>query len=540
VETVGRESDFFALGGDSIQSLQVVAALRREGYRLTHRQLFETPTLAPLAGALEALDAAEVPLAGAAPWEAIPLTPIQRWFFERVTVARHHWNQAVVLRVERAVTPEVLEEAWTVLVARHEALRQRFEAGAPPRVHVVPPAPVEVERQVLPVDGGEGGEALETIARRVQGSLDLAAGPLLRVVHCQRPAHGTDLVLVVVHHLAVDGVAWRILLEELEFLCERGAAAVDALGPPVPFSAWARCLERWQAEGGPQSQETFWRRQEQARGARLPRDGQGGEATVATGLQLRRTLDRELSGRLLHLHGTHRAAGAGTVAALLTALTRTLSEWAGPGGVRLDMEGHGREPLPGAPDPGRTVGWCTALYPLFLHTDGHGELEAARREVEAQLAAVPQGGLGYGVLRHGGASTGGGGQVGEEGAEVLFNYLGQFAQFGQVDGEGAPDALLVPVELSPGPVRDPRQRRLHPLEVSAWVRGGVMTVSWSFSPTELSPATVEARLERFLGWLQRVAEGPAAAAPVQVFGVEAEALEDVLDQLRLLEEEEIR
>ncbi|WP_146749467.1 condensation domain-containing protein, partial [Paracidovorax anthurii] len=220
LERVGRSENFFELGGDSILSLQIVARLRAAGWRVTPRQMFERQTVEQLAGVAQAVaaEAAEVGRRVSQREGEVPLLPIQAEFFGQAMGRRSHWNQAVLLRPEQALQEGALERAVDAVLGRHDALRLRFEerAGSEGEGGV---------RQYY----GERDRASEVVWRReardaqelqewceqAQRSLDLERGPLMRVVHA-RLGDGQERVLVVIHHLAVDGVSWRVLLEELQ------------------------------------------------------------------------------------------------------------------------------------------------------------------------------------------------------------------------------------------------------------------------------------------------------------------------------------
>ncbi|MCP4571492.1 MAG: AMP-binding protein, partial [bacterium] len=223
VERVGMNDNFFELGGDSILSIQVVSRARQEGLVLTPREVFEQPTLGELATVVAAATGGlsdHGPVTG-----ELPLTPVQRWFFEWQLGAPHHFNQALLLEAPERLEPAWLERTLGVLLEHHDALRLRFSRAGDewrqlndrPGAAAVPFAQVDLsalaeDRQV---------PALEAAAAAVQGSLDLTRGPLVRLVYFERGPERSARLQWVIHHLAVDGVSWRILLEDLNQVYRR-------------------------------------------------------------------------------------------------------------------------------------------------------------------------------------------------------------------------------------------------------------------------------------------------------------------------------
>jgi amino acid adenylation domain-containing protein len=219
LERISIYDNFFELGGDSILSIQIVARANQAGLQLTPKQLFESPTvagLAAVAGTPATIQAQQEPVTG-----AIPLTPIQHWFFEQKLCEPHHWNQALLLEVRGAITPALLEQAVQHLLGHHDALRLRFtptESGWQ-QVNAGLDAVAAVPLSYIDLSGvpaAEQATVLEATASELQASLNLAEGSLMRVALFELGDNQPNRLLLVIHHLAVDGVSWRILLEDLQ------------------------------------------------------------------------------------------------------------------------------------------------------------------------------------------------------------------------------------------------------------------------------------------------------------------------------------
>ncbi len=489
---VGLHDSFFALGGDSILALRAVAAARRRGLRLRPRDLFRHRTVAELAAAVGRLPAAaEPPEPVTGP---VPLTPIQRWFFDWDPPAPSHFNQSVLLAVRRRLAPGQLAAAVGRLLEHHDALRLRFERnGGGWEQRGVPaggrPPVTWLDFGHLPRDRRR--RAVEEAAARLQASLDLAAGPLVRVAYFDLGGrddrgHGGGRLLLVVHHLAVDGVSWPILLEDLEDAYRRLERGVAATLPAktASFRRWAEGLLARARSGSIRGELAYWRRIA-ARATPLPLDFPHGDDDLAA----EDTVPTRLSaaGTRHLLRRVPAASGAAVQDLLLTALARCLTRWSGHPALLLDLEGHGREAALGL-DVSRTVGWFTATFPVYLDLAGTGDGTSALARVREQLAAIPSRGLGYGLLRYLNGSDGGA-RLGSR-AQVSFNFLGH------IDPSSTRSTLFVPAAESPGPEQGRRGRRTHLLDLNGRIAGGRLEMDWTYSRGRHRRATIE----RLTGW----------------------------------------
>jgi aryl carrier-like protein len=322
VERVGIHDNFFELGGDSIISIQIVARAHQVGIELAPKQLFENQTIAELA-AVASLNQGVMAEQGMVTG-SVPLTPIQHWFFEQKQPDSHHWNQAVLLQVHQALDPVLLQKAVQRLLEHHDALRLRFvnaESGwqqinadfngmvpfqcldlsalSPPLPNpLLTKAPVSKGREpdfycLPPYQGGtEGGlatyatdlpeqqkAAIEEAATELQTSLNLSEGSLVRVALFN--LGDSQRLLIVIHHLAVDGVSWRILLEDLQTAYEQlsRGEAIALPSKTTSFKHWAERLREYAQSEAVRQEQDYWLAQAQTSVPRLPVDYAGGDNT---------------------------------------------------------------------------------------------------------------------------------------------------------------------------------------------------------------------------------------------------------------------
>ncbi|WP_052710262.1 non-ribosomal peptide synthetase [Azospirillum thiophilum] len=481
LESVGVTDNFFELGGDSILSIQLVSRARRHGLSFTPRDVFEHQTLEALARAARSDTTAAPTAEQGLVTGALALTPIQRWFFEEAIPNRSHWNQSVLLRLRRPVDPALLERALAALVAHHDALRLVFATDG--RAEHLAPAALPL---LLWQRSAADATAQERLCEEAQRSLELEHGPLLRALLVERGDDGCQRLLLAIHHLVVDGVSWRVLLEDLQLACtqlERGGPVALA-AKTASFQSWGEALRSHAASEALRNELSWWRDSLGDAPAGLPGVVEPVPAdalTVAKSAVARTRLDAGWTKRLLSSAPAAYRTRVNDL--LLTALARVLCRWSGAGSALVQLEGHGREELVAGMDLSRSVGWFTTAYPVHLHPCG--EPGAAIKAVKEQLRAVPANGLGYGVLRHLGDAESQAVLRALPEARVTFNYLGQF------DGSFDAQARFVPADEPAGARLDPDAPLGNWLGIDGRVYDGELVFDWSYSRSVLAPAVVE-------------------------------------------------
>jgi len=582
LERVSIYDNFFELGGDSILSIQIVARANQAGLQLTPKQLFESPTvagLAAVAGTSATIQAQQGLVTG-----AIPLTPIQHWFFEQKLCDVHHWNQALLLEVrqsmsplataettplspplvrgetnslplirglgwgqrygcQRSISPDLLKQAVQKLMEHHDALRLRFtstqsgwqqvNAGLD-AVEAVPFSYIDLSG----VPAAERERILERTASELQASLNLAEGLILRVALFDFGDNQPNRLLIVIHHLAVDGISWRILLEDLQQIYQQLSQGKAVQLPPKTFSfkQWSESLREYARSERIQQERDYWigvfrqsisqycsdtadltppaplpyegrgevdspllagegqgeRLTEQYRSiSRLPVDNPNGANTVALAGTVSVSLNVEETRALLQDVPSAYQTQINDV--LLTALVQTFAEWRQEHSLLLDLEGHGREAIDKDIDVSRTVGWFTTIFPVLLTLEGISHPGEALKAIKEQLRGVPNRGIGYGVLRY----------LSEDAevtqllqslpqAEVRFNYLGQFDQV-------LPESSLFKlVNPTTDTSRSPRSNRRYLIDINGFVLGGQLQLEWTYSEQIHQRSTIERLAQGFV------------------------------------------
>lgn len=511
LEQVGIDDNFFTIGGDSIISIQVVARARQAGLQITPRQIFQHPTirrLAEVATTLDIFEAEQAVVTG-----ELPLTPIQQWFLDQDWAGPHHFNQATLLETSPGVNLLWLERALAALLQHHDALRLRFERSdgrwRQENADVTATTPMQVI-DLAPYTSAERAARLALEADRLQASLNLADGCLLRAVLFTFGAGEPGRLLLVIHHLAVDGVSWRILIEDLQTAyrqCSRNAA-IQLPAKSTAFRDWAHWLATTGVQRVAAERTTYWQRVVAQASCDLPLDRPEGvqENTVASTEEVVCTLPADETRSLLQQAPAAYHTQINDL--LLAALTHCLCSWSGTDTLWLDLEGHGREFVAAGGeahedeiDLSRTVGWFTSLFPVALRFDQQ-EPGALIKSIKEQLRCIPQRGIGYGVLRYLDSDAG---LVPTHPPAVSFNYLGQFGATlasGTVDSG---ETLLVGfARESSGRPWSPGGRRPHLLDINGLLVQGELSFSWNYSRHVHHRATIQRLVQDYLDTLRRL------------------------------------
>ncbi|MCC6176233.1 MAG: hypothetical protein IT305_13080 [Chloroflexi bacterium] len=509
IERVGVDDNFFSLGGDSILGIQVVARAREAGLSLTSRLLYQHPSVADLAAILQPVKSEPMHDRSA----PIPLTPIQRWFFERDLLDSHHFNQSAALETAAGIDSSLVERALAALVEHHEALRFRYTVADGQVQQTLSTArETALAFSVVDLSGLTLDEQQRAILEQVSGlqtCLDLEHGPLVSAAYFDcGPAQAGQLSLVI-HHLVVDGVSWRILIEDLQLAYEqlRAGQSVQLPATTLPFADWAHRLQEYARSAQVRDELGYWR--DQLARPRVPVPANSAER-VSTESQARR-VDVSLTVDETHaiLRQVPRALRARINAVLLGALARAMAEWTGQSTLVVDLEGHGREPIADDVDLTRSVGWFTTMYPVSLDVTGAASIVDSVRSVRASLQQIPCQGIGYGLLRHLGDETSEAQALRQyPRPEISFNYLGQFDQL-----LAEPGVFRLSGRAATGANQSPRQVRGHLLDFGGAVIDGQLHLHCTYSEALHDASTMQRLLDAVAANLRLLIAESGSTAP---------------------------
>jgi amino acid adenylation domain-containing protein/non-ribosomal peptide synthase protein (TIGR01720 family) len=505
LEQVGIHDNFFELGGDSILSVQIVARAHQAGLQLTANEVFYHQTIAGLAAVAE--NAPD--LTAAAQGEVtgpVELTPIQHWFFEQELPEPNHFNMSVIVSAGNDLNLDALRGSLAAVLRHHDALRMRYEklSDGTWRQRCAPVAEVEVSLEVVDlnaVPAEELHDAIEKVAADSQRTLNLEQGPIFKAVYIDLGADRGARLLLVVHHLVMDMISWRILFEDLQTVYQQitNREAVQLRAKSTSYQQWAAQLKAYASSAELSQEVGYWTDERRQQIQPLPVDhhGRNLESTIK---YVNNKLSKELTEALLR--EVPRVYHTQVNEVLFAALAGMYQQWTSERYLIVDVEGHGRETLSEEVLLTRTVGWFTSLYPLLLEVEAGSDYGDRLKSIKEQVRRVKNGGVGYGVLRYLSADEALRTQLRElPEAEISFNYVGQYDQ---AVSEVKEAGLFRGATEWVGLVRAGEGDRRYKLQVNGTVMGGELFMSWEYNPEVHREETVVQLATDYLRELERL------------------------------------
>ncbi|MGE7878513.1 amino acid adenylation domain-containing protein [Peribacillus muralis] len=481
IKRIGILDNFYDLGGDSIKSIQVSARLLQSGYKVAIKDLLQSPTIAQLSSQVE------VATSLADQGEVIgvsPLTPIQSYFFESSFV-NLHFNQAMMLYQKECFDEESLNKVFTKIIHHHDALRTVFskiENIYQPRVREIDEGPLFTLDRFNLVNEKEIEieDIIENKANEIQRSMNIERGPLIKLGLFQTPT-GNHL-LIVIHHLIIDMVSWRILLEDLRTGYDQVQNGKNIEFPfkTDSFKRWSEKLDEFSNNDIMQEEKVYWNQIEEIPQRELPKDYENQVSLNKDSAIVVIECTKEETEQLLKQ--TNRAYNTEINDLLLTALGTSVHKWSGLEEILVNLEGHGRESIIPDIDVTRTIGWFTTQYPVLLPIKSGTNISSRIKTIKESLRAVPNKGIGYSILRY--ISRNDDGISYKLKPEISFNYLGQMDQ----DLEGNS------FEISPysiGKNMNEETKRLYTLNISGMVRQGNLSFEINYSKLQYTNETIQ-------------------------------------------------
>ena len=488
-DPVGIHDNFFEIGGDSILSIQIIAKANKAGMALKPNSLFDHQTIAELAlyaGSGTKKSGQNQTITGEA-----PLLPIQHWFFEEHQQAPHHWNQGLIFKNTSNLSVDLLEEALQHLTSHHDALRLAFlkEAGKWKAFIAEPKKKKNFQKIDLnSLSLTEQETTIREKAKIIQGALNLSEGALFQAIYFDCGAVQPGKFMLFAHHLLVDAVSWGILVEDLKNICQqlKEGTSVSLPVKTTSYKDWGTQLLQMANDKQIVGENEFWQRQMQ--GVRsLPCDfetklpvTEEGSATV--NFVLDKPATQKLRSDALASYNTRMDEF------LLAVLTRVIGEWAEATNICFGLERHGRETMNSGMDLSNTVGWFTAYFPVTLNFKVDEDAGTMLKSIKEQLRKIPNGGIGYGVLRY----LYQGDQIKINSAHhppIIFNYLGNLASFDT--------GLMGPWEEIKDGTRHQQSERYNLLEINTFIQEDQLKIRWGYNRQLHLPDTINRLVKAF-------------------------------------------
>lgn len=471
VSPVGITDNFFELGGDSILCLQMIAKAKAIGIHFTPKDLFNYPQIVDLAPQVKH-SATKQTVSLIPAGSEIPLTPIQKWFFQQPLVQPEHWNQAILLDLKSDIAVEQLQTALEKIAQNHEATKLRFRKTADGWKQYLGDDDNHLIFSVVDLSTtppAELSDKLQAIASQFQAQLNLENGSLFRAIYFSTAANTPNKLLLICHHLIIDGVSWRIILQDLAMTLQTGETLTS-----TSFAQWATQLQtlddNWQQD------LNFWKTQ-QTPHLTLPLDfpenlPQNKENSIA---QIECNFSHSDTESLLYELPRTRKARIQEV--LLTLLLETVTQWTQQSEMILALESHGREIDFTQLDIFNSVGWFTSLFPCKLERKTDNLLQNLEA-VKQQLRNIPHNGFSYGLLSSHP-------DLPPIPQGILFNYLGQF------DDNFPATAPFTPAAEDAGISRASQNLRPFQLEITGLIVNGKLQMRFVYSKALHRPEVIQ-------------------------------------------------
>ncbi|NTU26713.1 amino acid adenylation domain-containing protein, partial [Bacillus tequilensis] len=500
-EKIGTADSFFELGGDSIKALQVSARLHRIGKQMAVKDLFSHPTIQELAAYIRDSDtsSSQAPVEGDVQW-----SPVQKWFLSQDIKEKHHFNQSVMLHRSTSIQEDALRKTLKAITSHHDALRMVFsqnEQGYWDQYN----RPISHSDDALyglqmidlsAPEGTNGNRAYEPIIKRhvrdIQQKMDLKNGPLLQA-GLFRTTDG-DFLFLSAHHFVVDGISWRVLLEDLSLGYRQAAGGEDIKLPPKTssFKAYTKKLSGYAESQQLIKQLKYWRETEEYQTEALPFDHIDGPiANERKRSTISFTLNDKETAALLK--DANSAYNTDTQDLLLASVILALRHWTNQSAFKLSLESHGREDVLDGVDVSRTVGWFTAIYPLLIKMnadlpDSEEGIVHVLKTTKDTLRRVPDKGFGYGVIKY--LTPPDKKDINFTGApEISFNYLGQFESGSPAEAPEEDTFSFSP--LGAGDDISTTWNREQSLDISAIAAEGKLSVNMTYDNARFQHKTIE-------------------------------------------------
>jgi len=487
-DDIGIEHDYFQLGGDSIRAIQILSQLFKLGMRMELKDLFDHPRICDLAPYLVHDDRVEEEPAINGD---VPLTPIQKRFFATFSTNPNWFNHAVLLNAHERLNKTALQKALTALNSHHDIFRLRYQQDTDGNwtQYALDEAP-PLSLQVIQLDKkGPEKRQIERHANQAHTALNLQNGPLACVLLFQGETQ--DRLLLVLHHLIIDGVSWRILLEDLVHAYEaaRNKEAIKIARKTHNLQTWGKALQDYAHSNALYQERPYWQDLHHKEVCPFPVEIPAPHNRLCDTLNNEITMD-EAATQIL-LGEINNAFNTTTEEILLIALSRTLHSWRKIKKSIVMLEGHGRSPVLNQCDVSRTLGWFTSLYPVLLDMTPDADIADQIKRIKETLRAIPNKGFGYGVLKYLSPDGLGDTRAFEDRCHMTFNYLGQF------DAPTHTGLFDVTTDHT-GTGVAPSARRTTDLDISAMVMDRQMTISLTYSKHRFLQSTMEDLLHLYV------------------------------------------
>ncbi|MED2926253.1 amino acid adenylation domain-containing protein, partial [Bacillus thuringiensis] len=497
IEHVGISDNYYELGGDSIKAILIVSRLQKYNLSLEVQDILQHPKIKEVSKYVKKYNSEinQGPVEGKA-----ELSPIQNWFFENDFSHVNHFNQAFMFHIKEGINEKILIKTFENIIKHHDVFRMIYvkEKGVMGQEN----RGLEAIKDAFTLDTYDLNSdkdyinTIDMLVNQIQQGMDLESGVLIKL-GLFKTIDG-DYLFISVHHMIIDGVSWRILLEDLEQTYRFMENAKEVIMPKktTSYKEWTRKLVEFANGEKIKKELDYWIDVEKTEVAEIPRDFNKSESTFGESKTITINITKELTEKLLRKANAAYHTQINDL--LLCSLAMAIEAWSGNNKILISLEGHGRENLLKDVSIDRTIGWFTSLYPVILDMKHSEDISYCIKKTKEHLRRIPNKGVGYGILKY---LTAPGNKKNihfKLKPEIGFNYLGEFTQHNQ--------EIFCYSELSSGTSVSLSNKKLNPIEINGLVINGQLKLEFNYSTKEFKDETIEKLTELYINKLVGIIE----------------------------------
>ncbi len=482
IKNIQPNDNFFDLGGDSIMIMQMISEAAENKIVLSHSLILQHPTIQSLASLVQNQDyTQQEDLIDQMPFD---LSAIQSWYFDQSLKNPNYFHHLFHSPLKETIDVDYLKKAIDYLVEYHDVFQLRFfKENEKYRQYYTKEKQFSIvdEVDIKGLSQDEADKVINDYKDQLCNSIDIHNGPLIKAILFTDGKKPKNL-MIVIHHLIIDGISWRVLINDLSriYIGLLGQGSYNLPSKGSSFKTWVTKTREYALSKNCLQETKYWFDTVKSNFS-LPIDYQKGPNIEASNRILRKTLSPEITQGILKTipHVLHVDIND----ILLTALFQAIFKWSGQSEIILELEGHGREDITSG-NFARTVGWFTGLFPVSLCNQSES-LKVCLFEIQTQLKNIPVKGVGYGILKFFNDKVSRENLNPSTNIPIRFNYLGQF------DQNSDNDHLFEFVEEPFSSPSDPDNERTHLLVIESWVTQGQFQVAWHYSDNYHCTETIE-------------------------------------------------
>ncbi|SEQ99271.1 non-ribosomal peptide synthase domain TIGR01720/amino acid adenylation domain-containing protein [Hyunsoonleella jejuensis] len=488
VDSLNTDDNFFEVGGDSILSIQIIAKARKEGLSIAPNQIFEHQTISELAMFVSSHDLVNSRNESITSGK-IPLLPIQKWFFETHKNAPEYWNQGFNIKgIPDNIDAVFLEQLTKKLIGSHDALRSSFsKENSEWYATILTPEDTEpfIEINLSSENAANYNLKIEESLKEIQEGIKLEKGSLFKCIYFNTGKSKSSCIVLLAHHLVIDFVSWQIVLDYYteSLLTVQAKTIINTSS----IKTWGDYLENLAESNAIQNELSYWK-EASLHQNKLPKDFECTLPILEKDINHVNTkIDKSLTQNLINK--ANEAYNTKIDELLLTAFTSVLLDWTNHEIASISIEKHGRETGDTNIDLSNTIGWFTSFFPKLITLNSNNDLGANIIAVKEQVRKIPNGGLGYGVLRYFTSQL-----DAAEYPEIVFNYLGHQSTKNSN------------IEFLSKHVRHPFSERHYFIEVNALIKNGYLNIDWSYAKNAFNRDTIKLLINKFEETLHKIVD----------------------------------